>query len=134
MPDDVSLNKAQIIERCIRRINDEYAGDPSNLSNITRQDSIVLNLQRACEAAIALAMHQVAEKGWGIPNTSREAFDILAANGVLEISLAARLKAMVGFRNIAIHDYQKMNLDILQEIITKHLSDLIQFANILIKF
>jgi uncharacterized protein YutE (UPF0331/DUF86 family) len=126
--DDVSLNKVQIIERCIQRIQEEYGGDPANLSNITRQDSIILNLQRACEAAIALAMHWVSEKGWGLPNSSREAFDFLAEQGVIEISLASRLKAMVGFRNIAVHDYQKMNLDILHEIITKHLGDLTEFT------
>lgn len=128
MLDDVSLNKAQIIERCLQRIQEEYAGDPANLLNITRQDSIILNLQRACEAAIALAMHWVSENGWGIPATSREAFDFLADHGAIEASLASRLKAMVGFRNIAIHDYQKMNLEILKEIITKHLGDLTEFA------
>jgi len=131
--DDVSLNKAQIIERCIKRIQEEYGGDPANLANITRQDSIILNLQRACEAAIALAMHWVSEKGWGIPNTSREAFDFLVEQGAIEAPLASRLKAMVGFRNIAIHDYQKMNLDILHKIITKHLGDLTEFTQTLMQ-
>lgn len=56
MPDDISLNKAQIIQRCIKRIEEEYGGEPANLNNLTRQDSIILKLQRACEAAIALAM------------------------------------------------------------------------------
>jgi uncharacterized protein YutE (UPF0331/DUF86 family) len=129
--DDVSLNKAQIIERCIRRIEEEYGGDPANLSNITRQDSIILNLLRACEAAIALAMHWVSEKGWGVPNTSREAFDFLVEHGAIEASLANRLKAMLGFRNIAVHDYQKMNLDILHEIIAKHLGDLTELTRTL---
>jgi len=78
MQDDVSVNKAQIIEKCIKRIQDEYEGTPGNLLNITKQDSIILNLQRACEAAIALAMHWVAEKGWGVPNNSRDAFNFLA--------------------------------------------------------
>ncbi|NLW92068.1 MAG: DUF86 domain-containing protein [Syntrophomonadaceae bacterium] len=127
MFNDVIINKVQIIEHCIKRINEEYNGDPANLSNITRQDSIVLNIQRACEAAIALAMHMVAESGWGVPNSSREAFDLLVEHDALEPALANRLKAMVGFRNIAIHDYQKMNMDIIQEIITRHLVDLTDF-------
>lgn len=77
--DDVILNKLEIIERCIRRIHVEYDGDPENLENITRQDSIILNLQRACEAAIAIAMHIVAKQGWGIPGTSRDAFETMLA-------------------------------------------------------
>lgn len=132
MLNDISLSKAQIIERCIRRIKEEYGDDPSSLDNITRQDSIILNIQRACEAAIALAMHWVAEKGWGVPNSSREAFDILAEHGAIETELAGKLKAMVGFRNIAVHDYQKMNLDILRKIITQHLSDLTEFTQVLL--
>ncbi|MGI5880551.1 MAG: type VII toxin-antitoxin system HepT family RNase toxin [Syntrophomonadaceae bacterium] len=133
MPDDVSMNKAQIIEKCIRRIREEYQGNPDNLLNITRQDSIVLNMQRACEAAIALAMHQVAEKGLGVPDNSREAFSFLAEHGILEEELTNRLKSMVGFRNIAVHDYQKMNLDILQQIIETHLEDLFNFAQIMLE-
>ncbi len=133
MLDDISLNKAQIIQRCINRIEEEYGGDPANLNNLTRQDSIILNLQRACEAAIALAMHWVAENGWGVPNSSREAFDFLAEHGAIDITLASRLKAMVGFRNIAVHDYQKMNLDVLRKIITQHLGDLTEFTQILIR-
>lgn len=129
MPDDISLNKAQIIERCIKRIEEEYSNDPANLDNLTRQDSIILNLQRACEAAIALAMHWVAENGWGMPNSSREAFDLLAEHGVIETELAVRLKATVGFRNIAVHEYQKTSLEILKRIITDHLSDLTDYAH-----
>ena len=57
MPTDVILNKAQIIERCLRRVKEEYEDSPVNLQNITKQDSIILNLQRACEAALDMAMH-----------------------------------------------------------------------------
>ncbi len=35
---------------------------PENLEDFTKQDSIILNIQRACEASIDLAMHIVAGK------------------------------------------------------------------------
>ena len=58
MADDVVLNKAASIERCLQRILEEYAGDNQNLvENQTKLDAIILNLQRACEAAIDLAMY-----------------------------------------------------------------------------
>ncbi|HPT69553.1 MAG TPA: DUF86 domain-containing protein [Syntrophomonas sp.] len=133
MQDDVILNKAQIIEKCIQRIHEEYEAKPENLLNITRQDSIILNLQRACEATISLAMHRVAEQGWGVPNTSREVFTLLVDHGILEEELAKNLKAMVGFRNIAVHDYQKMDLEILKQIIEHHLIDLNNFAKIMLQ-
>jgi uncharacterized protein YutE (UPF0331/DUF86 family) len=128
MSKDVILNKVQVIERCIKRINEEYADNPDNLSNYTKQDSIILNIQRACEASIDLAMHLVAENKLGIPQTSGDAFDILSENGIVDKPLANKLKAMVGFRNIAIHDYQKLSLDIIQKIIEVHLVDFKNFA------
>lgn len=72
MINDVILNKTQTIKRCLQRINEEYQGDEQNLHNYTKQDSIILNLQRACEASIDLAMHIVAEKNLGIPQSSRQ--------------------------------------------------------------
>ncbi|WP_257349717.1 type VII toxin-antitoxin system HepT family RNase toxin [Pseudalkalibacillus decolorationis] len=125
---DVVLNKVSIIERCIKRISEEYENNPNHLENITKQDSIVLNLQRACEASIDLAMHIVAEKKLGLPQTSRDAFSLLESEGVITLSLSNKMKAMVGFRNIAVHDYQEINLVILQKILDDHLVDFKEFT------
>lgn len=82
MADDVLLNKVEIIERCLRRIDEEYSGHESELdTDYTRQDSIILNLQRACEAAIDAAMHVVRLRRLGIPQDSREAFVMLREGG-----------------------------------------------------
>jgi uncharacterized protein YutE (UPF0331/DUF86 family) len=127
--DDVTLNKAASIERCLARIRAVYAGKPANLnSDLTRQESILLNLQRACEAAIDLAMHRVRRDKLGIPQDSRDAFDLLVRAGMLEPSIAEGLKRMVGFRNIAVHDYTRLDLEIVRAILDRHLGDLEQFA------
>lgn len=57
MVSDIVYKKIQIIERCINRINEEYNNNPLNLKNYTKQESIILNIKRACEACIDLAMH-----------------------------------------------------------------------------
>jgi hypothetical protein len=44
MKNDVILNKVSTIERCIRRIREEYEDDPLNLENYTKQDAIILNI------------------------------------------------------------------------------------------
>ncbi len=132
MGNDVILNKIAIIERCIVRINEEYAGNPENLNNYTKQDSIILNIQRACEASIDLAMHIVSEKKLGIPQNSRDAFEVLAKNGLISNELMKKLKSMVGFRNIAVHNYQSVNLKIVEEIIEKHINDLKTFTSIIL--
>ena len=131
MIDDIVLNKSETIKKCVQRINEEYADNSDNLDNITKQDSIILNIQRACEAAIDLGMHVIAEKELGIPQWSRDAFDILYEEGIIDNGISERLKAMVGFRNIAIHNYQKLSIKIIQAIIEKHLKDLVDFTEII---
>jgi uncharacterized protein YutE (UPF0331/DUF86 family) len=128
MKNDVILNKISIIERCVKRVRDEYDNNPENLKNYTKQDSIILNLQRACEASIDLAMHIVAERKLGLPQSSREAFTLLETADILPSSLSQKMKAMVGFRNIAVHDYQEINLVILQKIVENHLLDFMEFT------
>lgn len=127
--DDVLLNKAASIERCIARVREVYAGDPRHLTaDLTRQESIILNLQRACEAAIDLAMHLVRKHRLGIPQESREAFDLLASAGIIDERLAGALKRMVGFRNVAVHEYTRLSLEIVQAIIETRLDELLAFS------
>ncbi|MFM7103811.1 MAG: type VII toxin-antitoxin system HepT family RNase toxin [Verrucomicrobiota bacterium] len=123
MPDDLLLNKGAIIRRCLARVREEYAGNPAHLDNLTRQDAMVLNVQRACEAAIDLAMHVVARRQVGVPQTSREAFMLLEQAGLLTPETARRLRAMVGFRNVAVHAYQELQLPVLRAVIEEHLGD-----------
>ena len=125
---DVVLNKIATIERCVNRVKEVYDGNSENLQDITKQDSIILNIQRACEASIDLAMHIVSDLKFGLPKTSREAFKYLEENDIIDHALAKNLMNMVGFRNIAVHDYQAIELNILQAIIEKHLSDFKTYA------
>ena len=134
MVDDVLLNKAASIERCLQRIAEEYQGHEHELvTDQTRQDAIILNLQHACEAAIDAAMHVVRVKRLGLPQESREAFSLLENAGLLSGELSQHMQAMVGFRNIAVHEYQKLNLDIVRAILTERLDDFQKFAKLLVK-
>lgn len=129
MIDDIDINKAAIIRRCLARVREEYADDPAALDDFTTQDSIILNILRACEAAIDLAMHRVSLGLHGIPQSSRGAFDLLEKNSVLSASCASAMKNMVGFRNIAVHSYQDLQMPILQAIVSNHLSDFETFLS-----
>jgi uncharacterized protein YutE (UPF0331/DUF86 family) len=129
MTRDVVLAKGEIVERRIRRARDEFAGNAANLrDNLTKQDSIVLNLQRACEAAIDLAMHLVADARLGVPQDSRDAFVLLEQGAGLSAALSESLRRMVGFRNVAVHDYRALSLDVVQAIVEHRADDLLAFA------
>ncbi len=133
MVDDIVLNKAAVIERWVARVREEYSDDERNLlQNVTRQDSIILNLQRACEAAIDLAMHVVRLRRRGIPQETRESFEMLRDAGLLDADLATRMARMVGFRNVAVHDYRKLDLQIVNSIVTNHLDEFLAFAKAMV--
>lgn len=127
MPDDVILNKAATVERCVARVRAHVAADPA-LADLDRQDSVVLNLQRAAQACIDLAMHLVRRGGLGLPQQSRDAFGLLEAHAGLDPALADAMRRMVGFRNVAVHDYQTLNLDVVRAVATHRLSDVEAFT------
>ena len=134
MADDVVLNKAASIERCLQRILEEYVGNKQNLvANQTKQDAIVLNLQRTCETSIDLAMYVISRRRLGIPQDSRDAFTLLQTAGILPAELATRMQRMVGFRNVAVHEYTHLNLDVVHAIITKQLDDFRTFSSTIVK-
>ena len=130
---DVLLNKTTTIERCVNRIHEVYAGNPDNLKDFTKQDSIILNIQRACEASIDLAMHLVSARKLGVPKSSREGFKLLQEAELIDADLAKTLMNMVGFRNIAVHDYQALELGILEAILEKHIADFKKFTKIVLQ-
>ena len=129
MGDDILINKAATIERCVARAREEYAKDPAGFANDhTRQDAAILNIQRACEACLDMAHYIVRRDRLGAPQSGRDVLALLATAGAIDGVLAGRLQKMVGYRNIAVHDYQTLSLPITIAVIKHHLDDFLSFA------
>ncbi len=121
---DVILNKIQIIERCLIRIQEEYVGSEDIFAeNYAKQDSVILNLNRATQASIDIAIDIIRTECLELPNTSSELFDMLLEANITSNDMCKQMQGMVGFRNIAVHDYQNLNLEIVVAIVEKHLGD-----------
>jgi uncharacterized protein YutE (UPF0331/DUF86 family) len=125
--DDLCRNKAAIMERAIRRIHQEFQADPT-LQNLTHLDAMTLNIERACQAAIDLAMHLVARHHLGIPQTSSEAFLLLHKSGFLSETMTKEMTAMTGFRNLAIHEYQALDQTVLRAVATVKWNSFVSFC------
>ena len=74
-------------------------------------------------------MHYVARHKLGVPQSSRDAFSLLNQHQRLSASTTTRMQAMVGFRNLAVHSYQELQLPILQAILDQHLQDFEAFIS-----
>ena len=134
MRDDVLMNKAATIERCVARAREEFDHDPTTFeTNFSRQDAAVMNIQRACEAALDMGNHVIRRDRLGLPQSARDVFEILVQANWIDQALADSLKRMVGFRNIAVHDYQKLLLPITVKVITEHLIEFLQYSEQMLK-
>jgi uncharacterized protein YutE (UPF0331/DUF86 family) len=128
MPDrDVVLAKVAAIKRCLKRIEDVTNHDPDKLDDLNVQDIFVLNLQRAIQSAIDLGIHIIASEDLGLSDTVRGNFELLENGKIIDKTLSRKMQSMVGFRNIAIHDYQALDVRILKTIFAKHLKDIEDF-------
>jgi len=132
---DIVLNKKESIERCIKQIRVYYAlpSERCFADDYLKQDAIAVNMQRACEQCIDLANHTIKRKKLGLPKASKASFRLLAQNDILPQELARNLENMVGFRNILVHQYQELDIQLMIAVIKHHLDDLIDFTNYIVQ-
>ena len=128
---EIIQNKKVSIERCIQQIETYYALDTGLpfATDYLRQDAIAMNLQRACELTIDIANYLIKSKKLGLPQDSRDSFTLLQQAGLMTIEQMNRLQAMLGFRNTLVHQYQKLDLQIMVDVIEHHLRELLDYAN-----
>ena len=91
-PDDILINKAAIIERCVRRMIEEAKACPL-LDDYTHVDALTLNIERACQAAIDMAMHVIADRRLGVPQSAVDAFSLLQRSGRIGLEEHGRLES-----------------------------------------
>ncbi len=128
---DIILSKKVSIERCIKQIDQYYRmeTDLPFIKDQLRLDAVAMNLQRAAELTIDIANHLVKIGKLGLPRDSHESFTLLAQAGVIDEEMMRKLQGMVGFRNILLHEYQELDMQILIDVIEHPTQDLIEFVN-----
>lgn len=131
MSEETAAQKIASLQRCVSqaRVALTTAG-PEFKTNYLLQDAAVLNVIRACETAIDLANMVIRKKRLGIPAESRDSFGILVRESILDHESGAKLQKMVGFRNLAVHRYRDLDMDIVEAVIQRNLDDLLAFAKV----
>ena len=129
MDREVVEQKLESLRRCLRRIETKCPVDAATLAaDIDLQDIISLNLSRAVQLCVDIGAHLIAGKDVPAPDTMGQTFDLLGQTGLLNATLATNLKKAVGFRNIAVHNYEAINWQIVHSIVKYHLADFAEFA------
>ncbi len=121
--------KLESLRRCLLRIQEKFPADAAELqSNFDLQDIIALNLSRAVQLTVDIGSHIISTMNMPAPETMGQTFEILAQQQVLSANVADQLKKSVGFRNIAVHNYEAINWQIVHSIVDEHLEDFTSFA------
>jgi uncharacterized protein YutE (UPF0331/DUF86 family) len=121
--------KLESLRRCVERIRIRCPEKLSVLaSDSDLQDIVALNLTRAVQICVDIASVVISDSPLPAPDTMGAAFDSLAELAVIDETLANQLKAAVGFRNIAVHSYQKIDWKIVHRLCHESLDDFRKFA------
>lgn len=127
--------KLESLRRCIRRVRQKCPDTAAQLAaDPDAQDILSLNLTRSVQLSVDIGAHIIAALESPPPNTMGQTFDALAEAGVLPQELTDRLKKAVGFRNIAIHSYEKIDWHIVHAISSQNLGDFADFARVIAGF
>lgn len=126
---EVLAQKVTSLQRCVARARQAHVEAGADFrTSYNLQDAAVLNVIRACDTAIDLANMLIRRRRLGIPSESRDSFAILSREKAIPADLGERLQKMVGFRNVAVHQYRDLDIAIVETVITRHLDDLLEFA------
>ncbi|MBQ4379194.1 MAG: DUF86 domain-containing protein [Treponema sp.] len=129
MDKEVLEAKIAALIRCVHRVKSQGILNLEDLEkNIDKQDIIILNLQRAVQICVDIGNHILLDYDTETPATMAETFRKLAQNKLIPQSVADNLSHAVGFRNIAVHQYENLDCKIIYAIITSHLDDFRNFA------
>ena len=124
--------KLESLRRCLQRVAEKCPSNPDTLGrDPDLQDIVTLNLSRAVQLCVDLGAHLIADLDVPPPDTMGQTFDALAQVGVIPEPLAQQLKKAVGFRNIAVHHYEKIDWTIVHRIALHHLNDFSEFAKVI---
>ncbi len=120
------------MRRCIKRIKDNAPNDLEELKlNYDKQDIINLNLQRSIQISVDIGSHILSRVCGEQVQTMAETFLLLGGQGIIPETLADKLGKAVGFRNVAVHEYTRLNLEILYKIVTEEMGCFSEFSKII---
>lgn len=101
------------------------------LNSVDKKGAVERYLYLAAQATIDLAEAFISYKKYRKPTTLSEAFYILEENKIIKNDLREKMVGMVGFRNVVSHDYDKIDYEIVEEVLRSGLDDVEEFVGII---
>lgn len=84
-------------------------------------------LQLCAQNALDVASHLAASAGHDVPDYA-SAIDRIRDLGILTPEFAARFRSVAGFRNVVVHAYLDVDVDLVHALLNERLDDFVEFA------
>ena len=124
---DLVAKKLSQIETYVEELRN--LGMPQRLGEDRVQERFIEHtLQIAIQAALDVASHIVSDDRLGEPESYGALFELLARYDWISDALVPTLREMVGFRNILVHAYGEVDLDVVRGVVENNLGDLLDFV------
>lgn len=134
MAEEALLQKCAYVTACIERVKDVYGRDPGALeTDLDVQDIVLLNLQRACQTVMDLAMHLVKRKRLRTPKDNKDAFRVLEEAGAIDRDLGRKMRAMAWFRNVAGYQVEPLNFAVIRATIESNMVEFEAFTKAFVR-
>lgn len=127
------MGKLDTIARCVGRIRQTWAkpSDTPFAQDFDKQDIIIVNLQRISDSLLDCCKHVVRARNLGWPKNNRETIELLAEADLVDAEARSVLVAWNGMRNILVHRYRDIDLDIVTHVVEHDLDDALATARTL---
>jgi uncharacterized protein YutE (UPF0331/DUF86 family) len=131
---DLVMAKAGLARKHLHRVEMKSGVDlPCFIGDIDRQESVLFNLQMAIQDCIDIAAHLISEEGMGMPGSANEMLYLLEENGYIDSEIAEKMAKAVGFRNLIVHEYAKMDLEQVLQIGKKDTRDIYDYLQSILR-
>ena len=113
-------------------------GEYSNISvdryskNWKTQRIVERTLQMMIEICVDIASHIVSDEGFRVPKSYADAFKVLHENNIIKKDLFDRMELMAKFRNLLVHQYDRIDSGIVVKILNTHLDDFSDYKKAII--
>jgi uncharacterized protein YutE (UPF0331/DUF86 family) len=137
------LGEETVVLRGRLRLLAEYVSDLRELQDVDPQTytenkllrrAVERTLHLAIEACLDIGQHVIAREGFRLPEDNKDVIAVLGENDVLPGALLPNLIAMARFRNLIVHDYARIDDQIVLDIVKRRLGDFDAFAQAIVRY
>jgi uncharacterized protein YutE (UPF0331/DUF86 family) len=131
---NILVAKVTTIEKCLGKVKEKRSATIAEfMVNEDSQDIVLFNLMQAIQGCVDMAAHIVSDEGYGMAGSMNEFFYLLSGRSVISVELQEKLIRAVGFRNLVVYEYAKLDLNQVYDIATNGIKDLEDFIGVIVR-